>query len=219
MKGIFITFEGPEGSGKTTVIERLAKKLEDAGYIVRLTREPGGCRISEDIRSIILDVNNKNMDPVTEALLYAASRRQHVSEVIKPHLDAGHIVICDRFLDSSLVYQGYARNLGIDNVLEINKQAINGLFPDLTIFFDIKPNVGLDRIKDNKRNQNRLDLEKLDFHNRVYEGYIEVLNRFSDRIKAINADLSREEVYYSVEKIVFDFLEKKNDLWESQKIS
>lgn len=213
MKGLFITFEGPEGSGKTTVIERLADKLKNSGYKVKLTREPGGCRISEDIRKVILDVNNKEMDSVTEALLYAASRRQHVIEVIKPHLEQGYIVICDRYLDSSLVYQGYARNLGIDNVLEINSQAIDGLFPDLTIFFDIKPNIGLGRIKDNKRNQNRLDLEQLDFHNKVYQGYLEVLNRFSDRIKSINADSSKEDVYNSVEKIVLNHLEKYNDLW------
>lgn len=212
MKGLFITFEGPEGSGKTTVIEVLAAKLMEAGYKVKLTREPGGCRISEEIRSIILDVNNKEMDPITEALLYAASRRQHVSEVIKPHLDEGYIVICDRFLDSSLVYQGYARGLGIDNVLEINKQAVSGNYPDLTIFFDLKPNVGLERIKDNKRNQNRLDLEKIDFHNLVYKGYLEVLDKFSDRIKPIDASLTKEEVYLSVEKIIFEFLEKYNEI-------
>lgn len=195
MAGYFITFEGPEGAGKTTILSILQDKLLKKGYNVVSTREPGGIDIAEQIRSVILDKNNTKMDGRTEALLYAASRRQHLAEKVIPALEEGKIVLCDRFIDSSLAYQGYARGLGIDEVLSINEFAINGLMPSLTLFFDIQPEKGLTRIgKNNEREVNRLDLENLSFHEKVYEGYLTVANRFKDRFHTINADNPIEDV-------------------------
>ena len=144
--GLFITFEGPEGAGKTTVISKLYDRLKAEGRQVVLTREPGGIRIAEKIRTVILDTDNIEMDAKTEALLYAAARRQHLVEKVIPALNNGAIVLCDRFIDSSLAYQGYARGLGIDEVLKINQFAIGNTMPDLTVFFDINPAEGLSRI-------------------------------------------------------------------------
>ena len=141
---LFVTIEGVEGCGKTTIGKLIVEKLMSDGYEVIYTREPGGIEIAEQIRKVILDVNNTNMDPRTEALLYAASRRQHLIEKIVPAIKNNKIIICDRFVDSSLAYQGHARGLGIDNVYEINKFAIDTLMPDLTLLFDIDPKVGLD---------------------------------------------------------------------------
>ncbi|MBN2604626.1 MAG: dTMP kinase, partial [Bacilli bacterium] len=142
MKGKFITFEGPEGSGKTSVIVAVKKFFEDEGYEIMTTREPGGIRIAEEIRNIILDKNNTEMDAHAEALLFAASRSQHFSEKILPALNENKIILCDRFIDSSLAYQGHARGLGIDNVYNINKFAIGNVLPDITIFIDVPPSVG-----------------------------------------------------------------------------
>ncbi|MEH7380135.1 dTMP kinase [Bacillus sp. JJ1533] len=195
MAGYFITFEGPEGAGKTTVLGVLQEELSKRGYDVVSTREPGGIDIAEQIRSVILDKNNTKMDGRTEALLYAASRRQHLVEKVIPALEEGKIVLCDRFVDSSLAYQGYARGLGIDEVYSINEFAINGLMPSLTLFFDIQPEKGLTRIKKNdEREVNRLDLEKLSFHQKVYEGYLKVADRFQDRFHIINAENALDEV-------------------------
>lgn len=195
MKGFFITFEGTEGSGKTTVIEKVVKYYIDKGYKVIKTREPGGSKIAEDIRNIILDVNNTNMDAITEAMLYAASRRQHLVEKVIPYLEQGYIVLCDRFIDSSLAYQGYARGLGIEKVYQLNLIATNGLLPLKTIYIDVHPEIGLSRIKNNNREQNRLDLEKLSFHQKVYEGYNEVSNMFKDRFIVINGEQEQEKVF------------------------
>ena len=194
MKGYFITFEGTEGSGKTTVIEKVEQYYKDRGYKVVRTREPGGSKIADDIRNVILDVNNTNMDAITEAMLYAASRRQHLVEKVIPYLEQGYIVLCDRFIDSSLAYQGHARGLGIDKVYQMNLMATNGLLPDATIYIDVKPEVGLSRIKSNHREQNRLDLEKMSFHEKVYEGYYLVSKMFEDRFKVVNGDQERENV-------------------------
>ncbi len=202
MKGFFITFEGTEGSGKTTIIEQVEKYYINKGYNVIKTREPGGIKIAEDIRNVILDVNNTAMDSITEALLYAASRRQHLVEKVIPYLEQGYIVLCDRFIDSSLAYQGYARGLGIDKVYQMNLIATNGLLPDATILIDVKPEVGLSRIKTNNRNQNRLDLEKLSFHQNVYDGYHKVCEMFPDRFKVINGEQSREEVLNDTIKVL-----------------
>ena len=161
---MFITIEGPEGSGKSSVTRKVAERLEKEGYDIVFTREPGGTDISEQIRNIILDKNNTKMDPMTEAMLYAASRRQHLVEKVWPLSNEGKIVISDRYLDSSLAYQGGARGLGIDNILQLNNFATEGSFPDLTLLFDIDPRIGLKRIAANaKREVNRLDLEKLNF--------------------------------------------------------
>lgn len=189
MKGFFISFEGVEGAGKTTVLEKLVGRLTDMNYDVLLTREPGGIIISEKIRDIILDKDHVEMEKRTEALLYAAARRQHLVQKIIPALEEGKIVLCDRFIDSSLAYQGYAREIGIDNVLKINDFAIEGFMPSLTLYFDIEPEKGLKRISSNKdRERNRLDLETLEFHRKVYEGYQLLLKKFPDRIKKVNAD-------------------------------
>lgn len=192
MKGYFVTFEGTEGSGKTTVIEKVEQYYINKGYKVVRTREPGGSKIAEDIRNVILDVNNTSMDPITEAMLYAASRRQHLVEKVIPYLEQGYIVLCDRFIDSSLAYQGHARGLGIDKVYQMNLMATNGLLPDVTIYVDVKPEVGLSRIKSNNREQNRLDLEKISFHEKVYEGYYLVSKMFEERFKVVNGDQTRE---------------------------
>jgi dTMP kinase len=193
---MFITFEGGEGSGKSTAIRKIVSELEKEGYEVVLTREPGGTPISEEIRNVILDKKNTDMDPRTEALLYAASRRQHIVQKILPALKEGKIVICDRYLDSSLAYQGGARGLGIDNVLAMNLFATEGLEPDLTLLFDIKPEVGLARIAANSgREVNRLDVEKLSFHNQVRAAFQELAKRFPKRYFTIDASQSPEAVY------------------------
>lgn len=192
---MFITIEGPEGSGKTTAVNAAVKKLEELGYQIVRTREPGGTPIAEQIRNVILDKANTNMDPRTEALLYAASRRQHLVEKVWPALKEGKIVVCDRFLDSSLAYQGGARHLGIDNVLNVNLFATENTYPDLTLLFDIDPELGLQRIASNaSREVNRLDLEKLEFHKEVRNTFLSLAERYPDRFVIIDASLSKEEV-------------------------
>lgn len=158
MKGLFITFEGPEGAGKTSVIQKLAEELQEIGYPVLLTREPGGIAIAEQIRNVILDCDNTEMDARTEALLYAAARRQHLVERVMPALRENKVVLCDRFIDSSLAYQGFARGIGVEDVLSINEFATEKMLPSLTVYFDIEPEAGLARIAaNNKREINRLD--------------------------------------------------------------
>ena len=192
---MFITLEGPEGSGKTTAVNAAVAELEKRGYSIVRTREPGGTPIAEQIRNVILDKANTAMDPRTEALLYAASRRQHLVEKVWPAVKEGKIVICDRYLDSSLAYQGGARGLGIDNILNINMFATEGTFPDLTLLFDIDPEVGLARIAANaSREVNRLDLEKLDFHKNVRNTFLDLAKRYPDRFVIIDASKSQEEV-------------------------
>lgn len=209
VKGIFITFEGPEGAGKTTILNKLAEKLEKSGKSVVATREPGGIVISEKIREIILHPEHTEMDARTEALLYAAARRQHLVEKVIPALYKGSIVLCDRFVDSSLAYQGYARGLGIEEVLKINRFAINGLMPDLTLYFDISPEKGLERIsKNNRREINRLDLEKIDFHRKVREGYEKVINMFPNRINIIDADQPLDKVLQAAEKALISYMQE-----------
>ena len=193
--GIFITIEGGEGAGKTTLIQALAEKVQAAGYEVVVTREPGGIPIAEDIRAVILNKENTAMDARTEALLYAAARRQHLTEKVIPALRRDVFVICDRFVDSSLAYQGHARGLGIDAIWEINRFAIEGCMPDLTLYLDIDPEVGLARIaNDGEREVNRLDLESLAFHSLVREGYKRVEARFKERIVTVDASLPPEEI-------------------------
>ena len=192
---MFITLEGPEGSGKTTAVEAAVKKLTEMGYQIVRTREPGGTPISEQIRNVILDKGNTAMDGRTEALLYAAARRQHLVEKVWPAIKEGKIVICDRYLDSSLAYQGGARGLGIDNILNINLFATENTWPDLTLLFDLDPKIGLERISKNaNREVNRLDLEKLDFHNNVRNTFLELAKRYPDRFIIIDASKSQEEV-------------------------
>lgn len=203
MKGLFITLEGPDGSGKTTIAKKIQTQLETEGYEVVYTREPGGIRIAEDIREIILDKQNTAMDARCEALLYAASRRQHLVEKVFPALKEGKIVLCDRFIDSSLVYQGMGRGIGIDEVYEMNLFAIGDMMPQLTLFFDVPPAIGLSRIElDQNREVNRLDLETLEFHQKVYEGYKYLETKYPERIVRVDATPSIEDVYEQALKIV-----------------
>jgi len=209
VKGMFITVEGPDGAGKTTVLNMIAQELATEGYPIVETREPGGSPIAEKIRQIILDKNHTEMDPKTEALLYAAARRQHLIEKIIPALEKGNIVLCDRFIDASIVYQGFARKIGIDEVLQINRFAIENTLPDLTIYFDIEPEIGLERIQNYRQGEmNRLDLETIEFHKMVREGYLQLLDRFPDRIKKIMADRSIEEVKTEAKKLILQLLEQ-----------
>jgi dTMP kinase len=202
-KGLFITLEGGDGSGKTTVLKEVVARLHKVGYDVAFTREPGGSKISEEIRNIILDKKNTEMDAKTEALLYAASRRQHLSEIVLPLLKQGKVVISDRYVDSSLAYQGYARGLGIDEVLKINMFAIDNKMPDATIYFDIKPEQGLKRIALSRgKDSDRLDNETLAFHTKVHEGYEILKKRFADRYVIIDASKPLKEVEDDVYAIV-----------------
>ena len=193
-RGIFITMEGPDGSGKSTQIELLKQYLESAGYDVLITREPGGNRISEAIREIILNSEYTEMSPVTEMMLYASARAQLIAEVIGPAIESGKAVISDRFVDSSLVYQGMARGLGVETVYEINKVAIGEYMPQLTIMLDLPAEVGISRKKDQKE-LDRMELESLEFHKKVAAGYREMAQRFPERIKSIDATLPIEEIY------------------------
>lgn len=210
MEGYFITVEGGEGAGKTTVLELLKDKLMAAGYDILITREPGGISISEQIRQVILNPEHTEMEKRTEALLYAAARRQHLIQKIIPALKAGKVVLCDRFVDSSLAYQGYARDIGIDEVFSINQFAIEDQMPSLTLFFDIPPEKGLERIALNSaREKNRLDLEEITFHERVYEGYQILMKRFPDRIKKVNADQAVDVVSASAFQYIISHLREE----------
>lgn len=184
-KGLFITLEGPDGSGKSTQIEYLKQYFDHKGIETIFTREPGGTDIGEKLRNIILDKENGEMCDMTEALLYAASRAQHVNQLIKPALKGGKVVVCDRFIDSSIAYQGYGRKLG-DAVRMINEFAIDGCMPDITFLMEISPEIGKSRIK--SESQDRLELEKIEFHNRVYAGYREIAEFYPERFVEIDAE-------------------------------
>ncbi|MCR8850984.1 dTMP kinase [Rossellomorea sp. SC111] len=206
-RGMFITVEGPEGAGKSTILSELYQQLLKDGQDVIQTREPGGISIAEQIREVILDTRNTEMDKRTEALLYAAARRQHLVEKVIPALEKGKIVICDRFIDSSLAYQGNARGIGMEEVMDINQFAIEDKMPDLTLYFDIDPEEGLKRIaKHNGREVNRLDLESVEFHTRVREGYQKLIKQYPDRIQVIDASRSKEAVFTHAYEIVTAYL-------------
>lgn len=197
MKGIFITIEGPDGAGKTSVIKELIPMLvKTVQQEIVATREPGGSRIAEEIRELILNPENTEMDIRTEALLYAAGRRQHLIEKIIPALEAGKVVICDRFVDSSLAYQGVARGIGVSEVAKINQFATENLSPDLTLYLDIEAHLGLERINQNKENRqfDRLDQETLEFHEKVRSAYLDIAKEQSDRIVQIDASQELEKV-------------------------
>ncbi|WP_110926061.1 dTMP kinase [Bacillus massiliglaciei] len=209
-RGLFITMEGPEGAGKTTIVHMLAKELAQDGYQVLLTREPGGIPIAEKIREVILDKDHTEMDSRTEALLYAAARRQHLVQKVIPALKEGTIVLCDRFVDSSLAYQGYARGLDMEEIYQINEFAINGLMPDRTLYFDIDPAEGLKRIRANgEREVNRLDLEELQFHEKVKEGYDLIMERWKERFTVIDAGQPIEKVFEQSKQALVEFFAEK----------
>ncbi len=196
-KGIFISFEGPDGSGKSSVIQALKHPLADHfDCPVHYTREPGGSPIAEDIRRVMLDPQHTAMDERTEALLFAASRRQHVTEMVIPALEKGEVVVSDRYVDSSIAYQGYGREIGPEAIYQINHFAINQLWPDLTLYIDVPAEVGLQRIEQNRHPDqiNRLDQEKLEFHRRVRQGYLELLERFSERMLLVQGDQDFDQV-------------------------
>ncbi|MBY6178543.1 dTMP kinase [Staphylococcus warneri] len=199
----FITFEGPEGSGKTTVLKAVAEKLAQH-YDVISTREPGGVPTGEEIRKVVLEGNQ--MDIRTEAMLFAASRREHLVEKVMPALRNNHIVLCDRYIDSSLAYQGYARGIGIEEVKALNEFAINGLYPDLTIYLDVSAEVGRERILSNQRDQNRLDQEDIDFHEKVIEGYNQVIHNEPERFVQIDADQSIDKVVLAAYQSIIKYL-------------
>lgn len=190
-QGLFITMEGPDGSGKSTQIEAIKRYFENKGEKVVITREPGGTKISEKIRALLLDRDNVEMDSMAEALLYAASRAQLVSQVIKPALEEGTHVICDRFVDSSIAYQGFGRGLG-DSVAVINAYAVNNCMPDVTFLMKLNPEVGKSRIRTS--DQDRIEMEKLEFHNKVFKGYETLEMEFPDRIVGIDATRNIDEI-------------------------
>ena len=202
-KGLFISIEGPDGSGKSTQIENIKQFFCDKGIDIVFTREPGGTAIGERIREIILDKNCSEMDYMTEAMLYAAARSQHVAQVIRPSLEEGKIVICDRFVDSSIAYQGYGRKLG-DAVTIINGFAIGKCLPDVTFLMKLDPRIGMRRIDADK--QDRLEREQDDFHIAVFEGYLELEKKYKDRIVGIDASRSIEEIKVDIYKKLEELL-------------
>lgn len=195
MSGIFISFEGPDGAGKTTALNSLVPKLKAISNLeVTVSREPGGSPLAEKIRNIILNVDD-DMDARTEALLYAAARRQHFVDVIMPTLNANKVMLSDRFVDSSIAYQGGGRMIGTKEVASINDFAIEGHLPDLTIYFDISPEVGLARIKkDHEGEMDRLEKASMDFHRRVHDTYLDIVHDNPQRIVSIDADQAPEKV-------------------------
>lgn len=203
MKGLFITLEGGDGAGKSTQIDNITRFFEKKGLVVVHTREPGGTEIGEKLRGILLDKNNTEMSPVTEMMIYASSRAQHVREKILPALERGEIVICDRFTDSSIAYQAYGRGLG-DMVAEVNAYATGGLEPDITFWMDIDPEAG--KARASKAGElDRLELEKMDFHYRVYDGYSKIAQKYPDRVKRIDAaesvDVIKDKIYAYLEEL------------------
>jgi dTMP kinase len=197
MKGKFITFEGCEGVGKSHQIRKLERFLCDNNIKYYLTREPGGTAVSEQIRSVILDGKNTTMTDECEALLYAAARVQLLKEEIAPRLERGELVLCDRFVDSSLAYQGYARGLGVDFVEKINDFALKNFMPDYTVFLNLSPELAFKR-KGGVDKNDRLELSGMDFHNKVYAGYLDLSKKYSERYIVVDASGEREETHAKI---------------------
>lgn len=206
MSGLFITIEGPDGAGKTSVIEELYPLLQEAtDKEVIKTREPGGIPIAEEIRQVILDPRNQKMDKRTEALLYAAARRQHLVEKVLPALAEDKIVLCDRFVDSSLAYQGSGRNIGMEPIAAINEFATEGTIPDVTLYLDVDSDTGLRRIQNQRSHEmDRLDIEGLEFHQRVRHGYLKLVEDHPERIVKVDSRRSLEEVVENCFKVLLD---------------
>lgn len=208
MKGIFITFEGVEGSGKSTQVGLLASRLREDGRDVVVTREPGGTRIGEQIRNITHSRENVDLTASAESYLMAAARAQLVREIIRPALQAGKIVICDRFIDSSLAYQGYGRELGVEMITDLNKLAVDGVVSDLTILLDVLPEIGHARRSDTKK-LDRLDLQQKDFYQRVYDGYRKLAEENKKRYIIVNSSKPVEEVEAEIWMIVKNIVNSK----------
>jgi dTMP kinase len=201
-QGLFITFEGTDGAGKTTQIQRLAADLRQTSYDVCLTREPGGTPISEQIRDMLLNPDHSEMAATTELLLYAASRAQHVSEVIKPALEAGKVVISSRFADAMVVYQGYGRGLDLERIHRLNRIATDGVTPDVTFVLDLPVEIGLQRVQNSRGGLDRLEREKIEFHRRLREGYQTIAQQEPQRLKIIDAQVSPKQVYAQIQSII-----------------
>ena len=195
MKGKFITIEGPDGAGKTTQVRKISDYLKSKGVNVLVTREPGGTALGEKLREVLLTSEGESPVPEAEALIYAASRAQLVKKVIEPALDDGFIILCDRFVDSSLAYQGWARGLGIEKLADINGWFLKGVWPDLTIVLDIDPAQSLKRISGKK---DRLESEALEFHRKVREGFLKLSEIYPDRIKVVDASQSPHEIFKTI---------------------
>jgi len=211
MKGRFITFEGMEGSGKSTQITLLADYLRGAGKLVTFTREPGGTPIGDQVRSILLDPENKGLDPTAELLLYAASRAQHLREVILPALESGGIVLCDRFSDATLAYQGFGRGLDQETIHLLDRIVTSGMRPHLTILLDISPAVGLARARGRNtacglEAEARFENEALAFHDRVRRGYLALAEQERDRVRVVDGSGSVEDIRMEIRKITDDLL-------------
>ncbi|WP_283587400.1 dTMP kinase [Limosilactobacillus viscerum] len=205
MQGKFISFEGPDGAGKTSVLNQIQSDLEaEIGKEqVMYTREPGGNHISEQIRRVLFSPENTDMDGRTEALLFAAARRQHIVSEILPGLKAGKVILCDRYVDSSIAYQGAGRHLGEDDIWRMNQFAIDGLLPELTVYLDVESELGIRRIAEHRSNQvNRLDKEKLAFHQTVRQAYLRLYHQFPERIKLIDASQPLEKVVEDVRRVI-----------------
>ena len=207
-RGLFITFEGTDGAGKTTQIERLTADLRQTGYDVCLTREPGGTPISEQIREMLLNPDHSEMAAITELLLYAASRAQHVSEVIKPALEAGQIVISSRFADATVVYQGYGRGLDLETINRLNRIATDGVTPDVTFVLDLPVEIGLQRVQNSRGGLDRLEREKIEFHRRLREGYQTIARQEPQRLKIIDAQVNPEQVYGQIQEAIQPLLQE-----------
>lgn len=215
-KGIFISFEGPDGSGKTTLLNHVADTLTQrfGQSMVLVTREPGGDPLAEKIRDLLFNDNFSGMDGRTEALLFAAARRQHLIQDVNPALESGKIVLCDRFVDSSVAYQGAGRGIGEQAVWDLNQFAIDGVLPNLTVYLDLPVEVGIERIKKHRQNQvNRLDREQLAFHRTVREGYLHLANRYKERIVKVDATMPQDLVYDKVMSLI----EKRFPILQSAK--
>lgn len=208
MKGKFITFEGCEGVGKSHQIRRLENYLQENNIHYYLTREPGGTPVSEQIRNVILDGKNVSMTDECEALLYASARVQLLKEVVKPKLDNGELVLCDRYIDSSIAYQGYARGLGVDFVKKINDYAITNFMPDYTIFLNLPPEQAFLR-KGGVDKTDRLELSGMDFHKKVYEGYLDIARKEPDRFIVIDASGDKFQTHAKI----INALKEKGIIW------
>jgi len=201
-RGFFITFEGGEGAGKSLQVEILASHLHEEGYPLTVTREPGGTRIGEQIRAITHSQENVDLDAVAEAYLMAAARAQHVAQVIEPSLQAGKIVVSDRYVDSSIAYQGYGRKLGAERIAELNAFAINGAIPDLTILLDVSPATSVKRRNKSAKPKDRLDVQQKDFYERVYKGYLTLAAQEEKRYIVIHAERAIETVAADIWNVV-----------------
>jgi dTMP kinase len=211
MAGKFVTFEGPDGAGKTTQMKMLGEKLTSEGIAVSYTREPGGTKISEEIRKLLLDPSNKEMVFRTETLLYAAARAQHVEEFIRPEVAAGKFVLCDRFTDSTIAYQGYGRGIDLGFLERLNQMATAGVLPDMTFILDIDPGQGINRIIEKRsvvtgEGKDRIELENINFHNRVRTGFLELAQRDRVRCKVINGANGQAEIHNEIYRLVKEVL-------------